>query len=487
MEKIITNNADDFIALLKKDPTVLSSVSFHHDNPEDVAYFLTIVTLSPELYIYFPKHARINKKIINAFLEEPMNCSLTKDENNFFILFLSIKPEETAQAFLKYLPSELKNSKRIFNWLVNKNGRYLLYASDLIKNDKNIVIKAVRNTQASIVYASKELRGNHDVIKELFKSKLYFRKRTVQLIFDHIERSLLNDTKILKIIFKSMNYQVCHILPYITKEMKNDKEFMISILKSNDFFASISRDLRKDKDVIIVSIKHNYSNISYIDMKSFENDEDFFFRLIKSHPRIILEASKKLRKNNEFIKKCFKINIKVFDYLLPDEEMIWKISSWNASLIAHLKNYYKCKYNDKYDHLYKNRDFVLQCYQTDHWNNYFPYFYHMINPEFKDDKKLTLEALKRAKYSTALFFKIISDKNLKDKDFIKKCIEIRPNYLKLDVEIQWMTKRYNKLIREPVESLRISNKRVSSIVTWLLKLLKNKMLNEEERNQLIIL
>eukprot|EP01080_Neovahlkampfia_damariscottae_P010731 gene10731-3351_t len=405
---------------LESNPSILSDLSFDHTQGREVHFFSTIVKTEPQYYPYFPKHARINKSIVKIFVQDQKNSSFIKDENTFFVLFNAVKSELSVQKeFVYNLTDELKNSKTIFNWLVNKNGDFLRYASKDLKNDKKIVLRAVKRSMESYEFASKELRADLDVANLFLSDKKHFHYFGSRLI-KFMPESLTSDKNILIKMYKTGEHDLNHIRKFITNEMKDDKEFMILVLKSNDFFNQISDRLKKDKDVIIAALSHDYKHINSIDMENFKNDEDFIFKVLKHHSKIITRVSKKLIENEKFIEQAYKINAKIYKFLRPDEGMLLKIAKWNPKICHHVNE----SQIEKYRQMCKNRDFVMACTLNYRHDGYVPLW--SMDEALKSDKEIILAGIK---HSSDYFYGMPHEYK-QDEKFNKKCVEINAHWFK---------------------------------------------------------
>jgi hypothetical protein len=201
-------------------------------------------------------------------------------KDDFEIAKIAVEQDEFAFGFLS---DKLRNNEELLLYTCQKakSGYALKYASNELKSNKNVVSEILKFLEASeisdvIKYSNDDIRSNRDIIKFAVKRSggcLNYAsielKNDKEIVFEAVNEEpsaiayasseILDDTKFLnKIIeipetdFKSHYW---HVLENASERLKNDRDFVLSIIKKNGLAFKLVNDIFKaDEEMIIESI-----------------------------------------------------------------------------------------------------------------------------------------------------------------------------------------------------------------------------------------
>jgi hypothetical protein len=447
-------NSTDYLNSLKKKSLQESTLEIL-SNPEpfqnfpfqkqDSNFFQSLISESPELFNFLPKHAKLDKNIRKNFiLKNPKNLELLsreiiQDEKFFFLFYLENKE------MLGYLPYEWKNSKSIFKTILRSNGRYLMYASDEIKNNKELVIIAIKDVAHAYRYASEALKRDLEIILIcISRVTMYLFTNTYGNPLKVIPEEFRFDPQIAKkILHKGSIRAKANYLEYFIGKT-NDYELLKEMVKSMNCYHKLPRLLKNDKELTILAVKHSVKTFTMnVDVSKYKDDPDFFLQIIPSHPEILLKAISRnfsFCQDKEFIKKAIQTNIRTMNLFSLKDEDYWEIAKTNASVLISpgipffetngrrwvddrefVLTALRCTYASKkltfenISHFLNDKEIVLEAIRNHN-------LHIKILQTLKDDREVILEAVKLSKDQMGY----ISNKFHQDRDFIMECLRYQP-------------------------------------------------------------
>lgn len=198
---------------------------------------------------------------------------------------------------IKSLGQNVQDNKELLLPYVEKNGNMLAYVSNRLKKDKHFVKKCVQESPNALYFASEEMRNEEDVVWTALQSA---------------------------------HYQGIDILHYIGKNLKEDKNFIVALIKFEKIymkFVHIGESLQNDIDVVKLMVAKNGKLLSSASEKMQDN-YDVVMAAMSHTPIALMYASKELQNNRDFLNSLKKRMIKKesqnkFISSLRRDELIW--------------------------------------------------------------------------------------------------------------------------------------------------------------------
>ena len=219
----------------------------------------------PESYRHLPYELLDNEVVIeeaiknNQFGAEVLDhaSDRLKDNKDIVMLavskstgvefFYTVRPEKgyTYNDALCYASERLRDDKDVVLLSVKNNPDSLESASARLQNDYDVVLTAVKGNAHALKYASKELRGNKELV-------LIAAKSNFSSIYDYYDQGLGGE---------ELEYAVNiedSILPYISDELKNDRDVILAIVKGCPWaFCNIPDKFKDDYDIALIAFKED--------------------------------------------------------------------------------------------------------------------------------------------------------------------------------------------------------------------------------------
>jgi hypothetical protein len=211
---------------------------------------------------------------------------------------------------IETMPYHIRDDENIMLYVVNKDGLLIIHGSSRIQNTKSIIITAIISNKKVLDYGYiniNNFKNDNDI--------LY-----AAILQEPILIANFPDNKFLALKAISLDYTV---------------------------FDFISNNLKKDKDIVLYSIKNGLS-LNYID-NSLKYDND-----------ILNAALLKDVNNHKFLPNDLKIDIlkKGLLCLTDNEEFMLDIVNIDGMLIKYGSNYIKTKYSIIVPALINNKDVI---------------------------------------------------------------------------------------------------------------------------------
>ena len=158
-----------------------------------------------------------------------------KSNKNVIIEILKFSETPWISETIKYSNDNIRADRDIILIAVKKGGSSLEYASSELKNDKEIVFEAVNEAPSAIAYASSEILD---------------------------DAVFLN--KIIEIPETDFKCPYWHVLENASDRLKNDRDFVLSIIKKDGVTIKLVNDIFKGDEEIIIESLLNVKSIARI-------------------------------------------------------------------------------------------------------------------------------------------------------------------------------------------------------------------------------
>ena len=343
---------------------------------------------------------------------------------------------------LNFAPDNFKDDKEVVLTAINQNAMAIRFASERLKNDRELVISAVNKNGWVLRYL---LNFNND--KEIVMLSLKFNGLILIVVSD-----ILKDDE--EVVFEALTHlpQIDsgyeRMFPLISSRLKNNKEFILKVLKFDDkYYHFLSDDLKNDKEFFLTACENIPNPTSLIDNMPQElcNDSDLMVKLITLNRQFLKKISTELKNNKEFVIKILKLSGRYYHIIsdnLKNDKEIFLIACENVqdhqTLITSMPEDFG---ND--------RDFMIKLI------NFNFNFFNRVSIELKND----IGFCKLAILTNCLIYEYVSENmliNLSDKiDIVRKLtIECKflsfliiikqhsPKMFDIDYYIEELVKKY---------------------------------------------
>lgn len=212
-------------------------------------------------------------------------------------LDVALQSIKNLESVFQFFPSVLKNNREFITKAVSKNGLVvhyfknkffffknpllsdtsiaslavknncmaLRYFSDYIKSNKEIVGEATYQNGYAFQWASDELKNDKDFILSFLRSNLSTRS------LYYLPKEFKDDRDIIEKAIEQDGWA----LQYASDRLKNDKEIANLAVERNPLvFEILPESLRKDKDIILNAVRGSVSMCNYVTLPGYKNFED---------------------------------------------------------------------------------------------------------------------------------------------------------------------------------------------------------------------
>lgn len=202
---------------------------------------------------------------------------------------------------LQNVPQELRDDRDVVLAAIEKNGLDLQYAAKKFQNDPTIVLVAVKQNGLALEFASEELRNKNEIVIPALCKTLH--------AFQHVSNRIKNDKEFIDGAMMGLGATV---LNYASKEIRNNKDFMLQCVKKKGLVVMYASDeLKKDKEIAAASIiSTNGIAIAFLP-KEWMSDADFILSLFKQESKlgefVLNKVSSELFSDRNFMRRLVKI------------------------------------------------------------------------------------------------------------------------------------------------------------------------------------
>lgn len=199
--------------------------------------------------------------------------------NNEELLLDSCRKAESGSE-LENASNELKSNKNVVLEILKFSDNIgipaaIKYSNDNIRSDRDIILIAVKKQGLSLEYASSELKSDKEIVFEAVNEEPSAIAFASSEILDDTE--FLN--KIIEITETDFKSPYWHVLENASDRLKNDRVFVLSIIKKNGLAFKLVNDIFKaDEEMIIESIL-NVKSIPRIIDDIIVGENDFLIHL----------------------------------------------------------------------------------------------------------------------------------------------------------------------------------------------------------------
>ncbi len=323
----------------------------------------------------------------------------------------------------------------------------------VITNNEQIISKINKKSKIR-VFRIKEVKGlefkNVIVIDDNLDSNSKYIAYTRTLNDLLIYRDLKKDKEeiMLEVIEKDSS-----VLAKASDELKNDKEFILQAIERNrECFLYAGNRLKNDKEFMLQLIKQDSLYLLYAS-DELKNDEEVVLNAIYNNPMSLLFASDELKDNKKIVLKAIEENPWTLAFaseeLKNDKEIVLKSIEKNGLCLAYAS-----------DELKNDKQVVLKAVENNPWT------LSKASNELKNDKEIVLKAIEE----NGLTLAYASNELRNDKEFMLQVIEKNSMCLIFaNIELR----RNNEWVLEVLQKIgNISVKSIDEIITN-----KNIMLN----------
>ena len=247
------------------------------------------------------------------------------NENNFFLTIDEKMSINVAFDILKinissieFMPFNIRDNENIMLYIVNKDGLLIIHGSLRIQNTKSIIIAAILSNKTVLDYGYiniNNFKDDNDIIQ-------------AAILQEPILIANFPDNKDLALKAISVDYTV---FEFISKDLKKDKDVIIHSINNGLTLEYIDNDLKYDKDILDVALLKNINNHKYLpnDLKIdllkkgwLSDNEEFMLDIVNIDGMLLNYGSKNIRQNYSIIIAALINNKNVINLLNKNDILI---------------------------------------------------------------------------------------------------------------------------------------------------------------------
>lgn len=246
------------------------------------------------------------------------NIFLTKDENMSIDIAFDIL--KTNISSIEFMPFNIRDNENIMLYIVKKNGLLIIHGSLRIQNTKCIIIAAILSNKKVLNYGYiniNNLKNDNDII-------------TTAILQEPILIANFPNNKDLALKAISIDYSV---FEFISKDLKKDKDVIIYSINNGLTLEYIDNDYKYDKDILDIALLKNINNHKYLpnDLKikilkqdhgCLIDNEEFMLDIVNIDGMLIKYGSNNIKKNYNIITNALINNKNVINLLNKNDTLI---------------------------------------------------------------------------------------------------------------------------------------------------------------------
>jgi predicted RNA-binding protein (virulence factor B family) len=339
----VFDNKDFVLELLKVKSRYTLAASCQNLR-KDRAFVLEVLKNNPLDLRYVDKSLLFDKELVLTAVSLNGNSLEYADEILKKDKEVVLSAVSNSGGALQFADKELKKDRQIVMQAVNKDGNVLQYADPIFWKDREIVMTAINGSAYALEYADISLRKDREIVLKIANSyegrAIMFaaddlkkdRELVLQAIksdpsaFDFIDSSLKRDKNILSEVLSSVFWS--DAVMYVDNKLKNDREFVRNILlKNGNFFQFISPELKKDKELILLTLSSDFINdnvlfdlFNNLDSK-LKSDREILTFGLKRNVNVLYYADESFKKDKKLMSYLIsKLSLNLFSspYFLYD-------------------------------------------------------------------------------------------------------------------------------------------------------------------------
>ena len=264
----------------------------------------------------------VNKRVLNQKLIITAFTTLPRELEMMILSYIPKPPitivfkEEQLERYMFFLvnnlkdgfdfsliPDSLRNNGPFMLLLISIYPRAIKYISHPINDDPNcfiiqfneeqfnlyreIVLKEVRNDLTLFSFVCEKLRGDQDFIYKVFDDNDDIVKDFVDIFFENISEELKNDRefmiKLLKdyIIPLPLLVDYYNVFEHISEELLNDREFVLKVVQYSTtttmdiagVLMFVSEELKNDREIVLTAVRDDGYALEYAS-EELKNDRE---------------------------------------------------------------------------------------------------------------------------------------------------------------------------------------------------------------------
>ena len=260
----LQNDRDFVLKAVEVNGAIYEYLSDELKEDEEIA-IMALNNYSCECYTHLPYELFDNEKVVEAAIKNDglgakvLWCVSDRLKDNKDIVMLAVSRSTGVEFFyedrpddgytyndaLCYASERLRDDKDVVLLSVENNPDSLESASARLQNDYEVVLTAVKGNAHALKYASEDLRGNKELV--LIAANSYFSS-----IYDYYDEGLGGEE-----LEEAVNIEDS-ILPYISDELKNDRDVILAIVKGCPWaFCNIPDKFKDDYDIALIAFKED--------------------------------------------------------------------------------------------------------------------------------------------------------------------------------------------------------------------------------------
>ena len=328
---------------------------------------------------------------------------------------------------------KFKDNEEIISRLIKCNSSfYFTFASERLKDDKQFVISAMKESKTSAQvfrHVSQRLRSD----KEVFESnpdKEGFKYCSIELQYELIKEKYVSN---------------CNIFDYVSTEISDNSEFVLSLLKINGLLLQSIYQYKDNIKLVLEAVRQNGLSLQNAS-KELRDNKDIVLEAVKQNSRSLQHASKRLKNDRHIVQIALDNNIKSIEHVSPeirnDKILIISVIRQNGLLL---------KYASK--ELQSDKEVVLEAIKQN--GNAIKYSYPemKVMKNYPNGKRIWLKESKPVlRYQFGMIYKDILIEALKQNgNVIKYAYEVDKELILTAVENNVNSLEYVKKIKYAYE------------------------------------
>ena len=273
-----------------------------------------------------PKESKISKKVdfimdnsmfpvelqLKVVSYIPINMSFTSKSLEFYKKYLLNIAKEHE---IKMTPNKFRHDHLFMNKLIEKfpqakefilNPNIDVYAegSTIIQMNemqfyyyRRIVLVAVRNyglgnglgQSLPLQYVSKELKNDHEIVMTAVKYKGFSLR--------YASDKLKHNRDIVLVAVRNCRYA----LEYASEELKNDHEIVLAAVQTSGYALEFASDkLKNNRDIVLVAVRNDGKSLRFAS-EEFKNDREVVFAAVRQNGHALEYASEEFKNDREIV------------------------------------------------------------------------------------------------------------------------------------------------------------------------------------------
>ena len=227
-------------------------------------------------------------KILSTMGHSNVYDKLTDEE--YKNRFLKLLAENKGRYQKIDLPNDEHYEEESYNILLNYSFYEALKGN--LKKDVNFITKVVEVEPDLYSYLPLTMKRNQEVVLGAIRGN----SKNFTLMPNRLKK---NKEFVLKAI-NEINDKQFDIVANISKDLINDKQVVLSAMQKGSSLYSVPTELRNDYDIALASVKSVGTNLKYL-KDEYKNNVNIVSNAIKNDPQSMIFASKNLRSDKNFV------------------------------------------------------------------------------------------------------------------------------------------------------------------------------------------